>query len=238
MKRNCLLLLLLVILCSTRANAQEYFYYYYGEKIPLTLNENKVCVNIPKEYGETCKRIRANVRVLTTVRDDVFDIIVVSLSDYEKLTSMDFWEEDTKYVILTRSFFTERNVEVFSTPYIYLRLKDEQDKDLLNVYSEKYKLNIHWNSPWLPLWYSLNVTLETKKSPMECANELYESGDFSSSQPDLAGGIGIADTEGVKSAVKAPTKDSSEIIDLQGRSVTGTPRPGIYIQQGRKRVVR
>jgi hypothetical protein len=45
-------------------------------------------------------------------------------------------------------------------------------------------------------------------------------------------------TNGMKSASKVKTPNDNTLYDLQGRPVTGTPYPGIYIQEGRKRVVR
>ena len=165
---------------------QMAYYYYKGTKIPLTLNESKVCVNIPKECKGTSERVQANAKVLTTINDDTFDIFVISRSDFEKLTSLDSWKEDSKSVILTSGYFTENNEEVFATPYLNIKLKKEEDKDLLTSYAEKYRLRIVSHSALMPLWYILSVTLESEKSPLECANELFESGDFAASVPDLA----------------------------------------------------
>ena len=49
--------------------------------------------------------------------------------------------------------------------------------------------------------------------------------------------------KGEESAIASPSSPvpspaTNTAYDLQGRRVTGTPRPGIYIQQGRKRAVR
>ena len=165
-----------------------YYYYYQGKKIPLTLNENKVVVSIPKEYDEIDKRIRANVQVLLKINDESFDIIVISRPNFEALTSLDFWGEDAKSVILTSSYYTETNEEVFATPYLNIRLKNEQDIDLLNSYAEEYRLRIAGKSAFMP-WYILAVTPESEKSPLEIANELFESGNFASSVPDLTSDI-------------------------------------------------
>ena len=165
-----------------------YYYYYQGKKIPLTLNENKVVVSIPKEYDEIDKRIRANVQVLLKINDESFDIIVISRPNFEALTSLDFWGEDAKSVILTSSYYTETNEEVFATPYLNVRLKNEQDIDLLNSYAEEYRLRIAGKSAFMP-WYILAVTPESEKSPLEIANELFESGNFASSVPDLTSDI-------------------------------------------------
>ena len=165
---------------------QMAYYYYKGTKIPLTLNESKVCVNIPKECKGTSERVQANAKVLTTINDDTFDIFVISRSDFEKLTSLDSWKEDSKSVILTSGYFTENNEEVFATPYLNIKLKKEEDKDLLTSYAEKYRLRIVSHSALMPLWYILSVTLESEKSPLECANELWETGYFAAAEPSFA----------------------------------------------------
>ena len=52
------ILLILFISCSIHAIAQTDYYYYQGNKIPLTLNEKKVVVSIPKDRDKTCESIR------------------------------------------------------------------------------------------------------------------------------------------------------------------------------------
>lgn len=90
MNRNFLLTLVLAF-CSTLVSAQTYYYYYQGNKRPLTLNEGKVCVSIPKDCEKTSETIRANVQTLNTIGDEAFDIYVITRSDFEKLTSLEFW---------------------------------------------------------------------------------------------------------------------------------------------------
>ena len=243
MRRKVLLMLLFVISCSIHVTAQTYYFYYGEEKIPLTLNESKVCVTIPKEYDKTCERIRENVQALVTLRDQSFDSFLITRSEYEKLTSQDFWEEDAKYVILTPSYFSvnDNNREVFSTPYLSVKLKKEDDKDLLALYAEEYKLRIIVDGPLMPLtplWYSLYVTLDSKKSPLECANELQESGDFVYAEPDLVpvNNDYLYDYTRVWNITTAKTDASSEIYDLQGRKLTSKPSSGIYIYRGQKKL--
>ena len=184
MNRKYLLILLFCISCSIHTIAQTDYYYYQGRKIPLTLNENKVCLSIPNDCDKTSTRIRANVQVLNTVKDETFDIVVITRADFEKLSSLEFWEEDAKSVILTSSYLTEDNHEVVASPYLNVRLLNEGDTDVLTSYVEQYKLRIVGKSAFMP-WYILSVTQDSEKSPLECANELYESGNFAASVPDL-----------------------------------------------------
>lgn len=225
---------------TTHAEAQTDYYYYKGKKIPLILNENRVCVSIQKTCENVNERIRANVQVLSTIKDDIFDIIIISQSDFEKLNSLDSWEEDAKSVIVTASYFTENNEEVYETPYLTVKLKKEEDADLLDFYAEKYRFKIVKNLPLMPLWYILHVNPDSDKGSLECANELWESGDFASSQPDLAeGGIGASDPTSVWSITTTATaEESTEIYDLQGRRLSSIPQKGVYIQNGKKKLVK
>ena len=167
------------------AVVQTYYYYYMDQKIPLTLNENIFCINIPKEHDEIRERVQGNVHILDSLRDKVFNSYIVTRTDYQRLTSQDFWKEDAKSVIVTASFFYENNKVVVLSPYISVKLKKEEDIELLTSYAEKYRLIIDHNSIYMPLWYILHVSPESEKSPLDIANELHESGDFDSSEPDL-----------------------------------------------------
>ena len=167
------------------AVVQTYYYYYMDQKIPLTLNENNFCINIPKEHDEIRERVQGNVHILDSLRDKVFNSYIVTRTDYQRLTSQDFWKEDAKSVIVTASFFDENNKVVVLSPYISVKLKKEEDIDLLTSYTEKYRLINDLNSIYFPLFYTLHVTPESEKSPLQIANELRESGDFEYSQPDL-----------------------------------------------------
>ena len=232
MNRKYLFLLLVFISCSIHAMAQTDYYYYMWKKIPLTRNENIVIVSVSKDCDEIIERIRTNVQVLSTIKDKTLDIIIMSRSDFEQLTSKDFWEEDAKSVILTSSYFTEENKEVFETPYLDVALKKEEDVDLLNSYVEKYKLRIAEHVSLMPEWYILAITPESKISSLKCANELYESGDFEAAIADLAS----ADLTAIRSVTNTNTCTSSEIYDLYGRKLKSKPAKGIYIQQGQKKL--
>lgn len=183
--KKLFLTIIIVISCSTHAIAQTDYYYYKGKKIPLIVNENKICVSISKDNKDTNDRIRANVQILDTIRDETYDTFIISRSDFKKLTALDSWEDDSKSVILTSSYYTKNNKEVFASPYFYVKLKKEEDMDLLTSYAEKYRLNIVKQDSYMPLWYILAVTKDCDKNVLECANSLWESGYFAASEPDL-----------------------------------------------------
>ena len=237
MMKKEFMLMLLSILCSISSMAQTDSYYYYrGTKIPLTLNEDKFCVSIAKEHDMVSERIRANVQVLRTIENNAIDLFVISRSDFENLISQEFWVEDATSVILSSCYFTENYEEVATSPYLTVKLKNEEDQDLLTSYAEQYKLRIVGNDPYLPLWYILSLTPESEKSPLECANELWESEEFAASLPDF---VPLSDDEtAIPNVATTSAKVSSDIYDLQGRRLTSQPSKGVFIQGGKKVVIK
>lgn len=172
------------LLSGNNTDSADY-YYYKGKKIPLISNANKICVSIPKESEKISENIIANVQILNTISDERFDIFVISQSDLEKLTLSDSWKKDVKSVLISPSYKSIDNAELFSTPYLNIRLKKEQDIDILNSYAEKYGLKIVKQDHLMPLWYILTTTRNSDKNSLEIANELWEEGKFAASVPDL-----------------------------------------------------
>ena len=179
------MMILFIISCSIHTIAQTDYYYYKGKKIPLTLNDKKVCVSIFRDNKDVSKRIRENVQIQDTIIDETFESFIITRSDFKKFTSLGLGEEDAKSVILTSSYYTKNNTEVFASPYFYVKLKKKEDLDLLTQYAEMYGLKIVKQNTFMPLWYILAVTNDCDKDVLECVNSLWESGDFAASEPDL-----------------------------------------------------
>lgn len=180
--KKFMLVISFLILCSMRVIAQT-GYYYKGEKIPLIMNDNKVCMSIPKDMGKTSRNILESVNAIDKIADENFDIFIVQQPDLKLLSASDSWSEET--VLFTPCYKTMAGIEVFSTPYLNVRLKAEQDITLLSEYAKKYELEIVKKDPLMPLWYILSVSPETGKNAIEVANTLWESGLFAASVPDL-----------------------------------------------------
>ena len=245
MKRTLFISLLLCILCLTHTGAQTYYYDSFGNKVNITLNENKVLINVLKDsdnWMEISESILANVRPLFKYSDPDFIVVYISRDDFEKLTSLDFWEDDSKSVIVTSGFYKEDDkTEYILYPQLLVTLYKAEDIDLLTPYIEKNKLKIggifEW--PWdNTVTYIMNLTMDSEIGAIECANEIFESGNFIFSVPNV-GEPRYSDINSVAipSKTSSPTETSSEVYDLYGRKLTSKPAKGIYIQQGKKKIV-
>ena len=195
-------------------------YYYQGKKIPLTLNEYKNCICIPKDSVGIKDRILANISILDIINDNAFFLYIVHVSDYQKLTSMDFWEKDSKSIITTQCYFFDRGIEVFTDPYIIVGLKKEEDRSILESYSEQYGFKIVRNEPLMPLYYILSITPICKMNTLECANKLYETGLFASSEPDLMSVINKSNG-GTPTLVDETAIQPVQVLETKYYNITG-----------------
>lgn len=186
MSKKNFLMILLFILCPIGMNAQSN-YYYKGKKIPLIDNHNKVCVSVAKDRNDISDEILKNVKVIDRIADSDYNISIIQQSDKRRLlaSSSLFLNDETKQILFSPCYKTLDGTEVFSTPYINVRLKKEQDINLLSAYAERYGLRIVKNDSLMPLWYILSISSDTGKNTIEIANILWESGLFAASVPDL-----------------------------------------------------
>ena len=244
MKRTLFISLLLCILCLTHTGAQTYYYDSFGNKVNITLNENKVLINVLKDsdnWMEISERICANVQPLFKYTSDLkFFSVYITREDFKILTSLDFWEEDSKSVIVTSGLFKEDDkTEYILYPQLLVSLYKAEDIDLLTPYIENYNLKIEriFEWPWdNTVTYIMYLTMDSEIGAIECANEIFESGNFIYSVPNV-GRPGFFDVSAIPSKISVTTETSSEVYDLYGRKLTSKPAKGIYIQQGKKKIV-
>ncbi len=185
MGKKYIFIISLLVICSIGAFAQTTYYYYKGNKIPLVINNDKVCLSTPKNKRLVCKELLKDVQVQDTIRDTVFDISIIQQSDLGKISVSKSWKKYSKSVLLSPSYRTKEGREVYLTPYLYVKLKREQDVDLLASYAKNHNLRIVKRNSFLPLWYILSISPETGKNALDISNELWESGSFAAAAPSL-----------------------------------------------------
>lgn len=76
--------------------------------------------------------------------------------------------------------------ELVLTNYLNVELKKESDYPLLREKAVEYNLVITEQDKFMPRWYILSITPNTGKTSLEVANELYETGLFTSSVADFS----------------------------------------------------
>ena len=81
----------------------------------------------------------------------------------------------------------------------------------------------------MPLWYILHVTPESEKSPLQIANELHESGDFETSEPDLMSGRFINTSGDIEEHEVLPEEIPEGALNQTTTEFTGPGWDGVYV---------
>lgn len=76
--------------------------------------------------------------------------------------------------------------ELYTTGYIYVKLKSLSDSSLLKDVASKNDMTIFRQNKYMPLWYSLHTSENKAALTVSIANSLYETGLFAECTPDFA----------------------------------------------------
>lgn len=178
--------------------AQEHYYWAYGKKYPLEFYPEKQYVLVKGQGKETVVQglgISANevsdlkqLIVSQTIKNNKPDKsrnntdlhwgFVNHLIDKEAVKSSD-------YIIYAAPSFLANGKEVGLSQFFCVKLKQEQDFGLLSRMAEENRVEITGNDSFMPLWYVLSCDKNSRGNALEMANLFYETGRFSSAQPDL-----------------------------------------------------
>ncbi|MDR1119652.1 MAG: S8 family serine peptidase [Dysgonamonadaceae bacterium] len=82
-------------------------------------------------------------------------------------------------------FLTGDKREAGLSNLFYLKLNKAEDFNILENMAKKNGVTILGNDKYMPLWYLLSCSKESRGNAMQMANLFYESRLFASSQPDL-----------------------------------------------------
>jgi hypothetical protein len=75
--------------------------------------------------------------------------------------------------------------EIGLSQYFYVKLKQKSDLEILELFAIENKVEIVGNDKFMPLWFILSCTKNSKGNALEMANVFYESGNFESADPDF-----------------------------------------------------
>ncbi|MDE6416739.1 MAG: S8 family serine peptidase [Duncaniella sp.] len=172
MKLRSIISIISVVTAIT-AYAENEYYYYNGDKISL-IHDQSFVVNITQinntsihQDSETYKisDARSNIQIYKTPLDTPgIDNNSHFYNCYKALN----------------------NQELIPNGYIYVKLKENSDFHLLSSFADIYNYYIVEQNEFMPLWYTLQMNPESGLSSVTIANQLFETGLFSSCFPSFS----------------------------------------------------
>ncbi len=199
------LILILCVIISISANAQqnEYFYYSPKGKMPLELNVQSAILlfkeqpseselqnlgisqipeKIPQGYIDKLWQEKLGYAAdLYAV--EVFLPYVQSEAEYETIYNQ--WLQSDKLLVAMPCFKVERFEKVRLGSIFYVKLKSEQDIELLQNQAEYTGAVILEQNRFMPLWFTLANPTNNGFLTLEIANNLHESNLFDYVEADL-----------------------------------------------------
>ncbi|WP_305038975.1 S8 family serine peptidase [Fulvivirga maritima] len=200
------LVLIFVLLSSVSLLAQDYYYYYNGEKQPLSLNTDYVYLVTSDDLADAnkVKFLSASAKVEKHAMDNSIQIFknvrkqAVGNTNYwsevklnGKFSGKQYLEylkelEASDLVLNAAPYFSNKQEKKIGlSQYLYVKVKNESDVALLEKKAADLGALIVGQNRFMPEWYILKCTADSRFNALEIANKIYETGQFEHAEPDF-----------------------------------------------------
>lgn len=164
--------------------AQSSFYYFQGGKVTLSQDNSKMVTLSPKG---TSPRFPSGITVSRNVQDNALNILVLDKSTSTPLSTIKRQLSMTNPSLVVLPCYKDANgMELAPTGYVYVELKAAADYSLLKETASEFGCTVVRQNKFMPLWYTLRITPSSGANPVDVANGIYETGNFSASSPDFS----------------------------------------------------
>src|SRR5690554_4997456 len=167
------------------AGAQEHFYYYKGEKIPLTLNTQRVNLRLTADFDSlTISNLGfklSNFHQDKSVENTFFGEIDFNSKDYQ--TSIDNLKKLNGVIGVFPHFQKNKDKSIGTLDLFYIKLKDTSDLSLLESELKRLDGTVIRQFPNMPSWVIVKINSSSNLTSVQMANTLYESGSYADMDP-------------------------------------------------------
>jgi hypothetical protein len=237
--------------------AQEYYYWYNGEKTVLELLPSKKFILLQSSEDSIQLKAKFTEEGITVIEFGKTELNALD----NKLTDKeyDFWgmvEKESSLPILTDNeeiayeapFFLISSSPVALSNRFYVKLKNEEDFDILKNLAEEKKIEIYGNDRYQTLWYVLSCDKNSEGNALQMANFFYESGLFEAAEPELLGAFTPSSINSPLHNAKIyvsnsmlyldiPTEEKVFIFSLSGQLLYSTSEKQISVAETPERIL-
>jgi subtilisin family serine protease len=194
---------LLLLFCLTNVIAQEYYFWANGQKYALELsNENLYVLLKSNNRDLVAQNLKISPREISDIERLTYSKTIVSKRPNRFIDEADlYWgfvnrqldkeEIKSSEIVYAAPSFRLNDKLVWLSNFFYVKLKQEQDIDILEVLAEENNVAIVGSDSYMPLWFILSCDKNSKGNALEMANLFYEKGNFSFAEPDLMVDYGV-----------------------------------------------
>lgn len=181
--------LTLALMLNVIISHSETYYWNNGKKIPLEIIDTKKFIIFDLENKDSSD-------VFAKFSEKSIKIKSIKAKEYSD-------EKNNKWAIVEKSFLNQLKKDDFNIKYegsffynpnkieaglshiFYVKLRKMEDMESLEILAKDNNVTILRNNKYMPLWFTLACSKESKGNALEMANMFYESKLFASSEPNL-----------------------------------------------------
>ncbi|MDR2653647.1 MAG: S8 family serine peptidase [Prevotellaceae bacterium] len=198
--KKTLLFIGFVLMCTLIKAQDAHYYYYDGKKQYLTLNTEYAFLSLEEaSISDSINQLAVDIKDIRS--DNTANKQYRSKQGKNRFcTELKFQGNLTKEQYLAKIADIKRlHSKAIVSPYFkmgnddkiglsnffYVKLKSESDTVLLEKMAMQKKCTIIEQDQFMPLWFVLSTTELSEFNAMEMANIFYESGHFTTAEPNL-----------------------------------------------------
>lgn len=190
-KYGFLLLLVVIIVNSNKlfSSDNDSYYWYKGKKIILEYLDTKKFIIFDFGPDDSTAVLKSLSDKHINVKDISSDFASGSLRKkwavVDKETYDNFKRGNLNIVYEGPYYRSQRNILTGLSHIFYVKLLKEGDFDILENLAKENHIKIIEKNKFMPLWYTMSCTKESKGNSLEMANIFYASKLFAASEPEL-----------------------------------------------------
>jgi subtilisin family serine protease len=185
-----ILIIIASLLLGLESYGQSNYYYYKGEKIPLTIDSENFTLLTSDDF-QFSPNSSQNIEKVEYIPQSKIDklnksqYIQLKLKNNAAKEALSQFKKNPTIKQVIPNFITPIGKGVGMSDYFYVKLKDFSDYEKLVSVAGQHKSIIIEQNKFMPLWFTLRCTEETKENTLDVANSIFELGLFSSAVPDF-----------------------------------------------------
>jgi subtilisin family serine protease len=169
------------------------YYWYQGQKVLFEQKGNKkyITLNLISDSGKL-KELFPHFSILEFGKCDLSNGLH---HEYKKQVFVEYFAivqsdsfgnlDSNNYIKYHTPYFEINNAEAGLSHLFYVKLKDNNDINILKNKCFENKVEIVGQNQFMPEWYTIQVTKWSKGNALQMANLFYESNLFATAEPDF-----------------------------------------------------
>lgn len=200
---------LLFLMIPALAQETEYdFYYYKGEKVPLQLHTETIFISATNAKDISSINLdgtQLTIQSASVIQEDKSSQILLTPENFQQAHAVRYWREikfsetrgvskeayankiaqikaNNKNIIVSPYFKKTESDNIGLSNYFYIKLRHQDDFELLLNEIKTYNLELVGYNKFMPLWFTISVT-PASGNVLKMANTLYETNLFADIDP-------------------------------------------------------